>query len=169
VRTDDRALLARIAEGDGEAMRVLYERHATHLYRFALARLGDSREAEDVVQETMLGVWRGASTYRGESQARTWLFGVCRNKLAERLKKRGRTERPLEWPPAAGGRPPEETAAFREAFARLSAEHREVLLLVFHYGFTQEETAGILGVPVGTVKSRAHYARRRLAEALEGS
>jgi RNA polymerase sigma-70 factor (ECF subfamily) len=61
-----------------------------------------------------------------------------------------------------------EAAEFWESFGRLSAEQQELVLLVFHYGFSQKETAGILGIPVGTVKSRTYYARRRLQELLEG-
>jgi len=189
VQSDDAISLRRIAGGDPGAMRAFYEHHATQLYRFALARLGDAQEAEDVVQETMLAVWRGAAAYRGEARPRTWLFGICRNKVAERLKGRRATPRPLRWGEggsvAVGGAPSglplgavsgtapaaagEEALEFREAFAHLSGEHRELLLLVFHYGFTQEETAEILRIPVGTVKSRTYYARRRLKEALEGS
>jgi len=157
VQSDDAISLRRIAGGDPGAMRAFYEHHATQLYRFALAR--------------------------------TWLFGICRNKVAERLKGRRATPRPLRWGEggsvAVGGAPSglplgavsgtapaaagEEALEFREAFAHLSGEHRELLLLVFHYGFTQEETAEILRIPVGTVKSRTYYARRRLKEALEGS
>jgi len=189
VSRDDNGLIRRVGQGDLGAMQVLYERYAPRLYRFALARLGDERGAEDVVQETMLAAWQGASRFRGDSTAATWLFGICRRKMAEAHRKGRRRETP-GLPPAADGtapadtgrpgrgedRPPAGTPAgpappdagleFWETFSRLSDEHQEVLLLVFHYGLSQEEAAQVLGVPVGTVKSRVHYARRRLREAL---
>ncbi len=179
----DRTLLERIASGDAGAMRALYDRHATPLFRYALGRTGNPGTAEDAVQETMLAAWQGAAGYRGEARVRTWLFGICRNKLAEQAKRAGRREAPAAGRPAdlaaltdlgatapAGQDTVERQAQgaidFWRAFGRLSEEHREVVLLVFHYGFTQQETADILGIPEGTAKSRVHHARRRLRAAL---
>jgi len=166
VSRDDDGLIRRVGEGDLGAMQVLYERYAPQLYRFALARLGDERAAEDVVQEAMLAAWQGASRFRGDSTAATWLFGICRRKVAE-VCRRGRRRETPGLRPVADDAPPDSRLEFWESFSRLSDEHQEVLLLVFHYGLSQEEVARVLGVPVGTVKSRVHYARRRLREALE--
>lgn len=175
---DDRDLVRRIALGDSRAMGVLYERHATALYRFALVRAGYPDVAEDVVQETMLAVWRGAAAFRGESPVRTWLFGICRNKVGEALRRRRvpgdetvmalRALDPETGSARGAGEQAEASVSFWEAFSVLSDEHREVLLLVFHHGFSLEETARIIGVPVGTVKSRTYHARRRLEAALNG-
>jgi len=157
-------------------MRALYDRHATPLFRYALCRTGDWGAAEDAVQETMLAAWQGAAAYRGEARVRTWLFGICRNKVAEQAR-RARGKR-ASIPTGALATPAihdagdsverraEGVADFWQAFGRLSQEHREVILLVFHYGFTLRETADMLRVPLGTVKSRTHNARRRLQAAL---
>lgn len=171
----DMALVKAIAAGDAEAMRALYDRHATPLFRYALGRTGDRAAAEDAVQETMLATWRGAARFREESSVRTWLFGICRNRLAERAKRR---EFKAEVVPidrlgelSGGGATAAavpETLDFWRAFDRLADEHREVILLVFHYGFSLRETADLLEIPVGTVKSRVHHARRRLEAALAG-
>jgi len=165
-----------MASGDMGAMRALYDRHAASLFRYALCRTGSREAAEDVIQETMLAAWQGAAGYRGEAGVRTWLFGICRNKLAEQARRTGgvRTPVPAETlaapaTPDAGDsveRQAQGAVDFWRAFGRLSQEHREVILLVFHYGFTLRETADMLGVPLGTVKSRTHNARRRLEAAL---
>lgn len=167
---DDSALLNSIAEGSRGAMRAFYDRHATRIFRFALARLGDRQVAEDVVQETMLAVWRGAGGFRGESRVDTWLFGIAHNKIREQARKRrvprtaaGESSEPG---PTGVSAPDTSAAEFWEGFAELTGEQRELLLLVFHYGFNYEEVARMLGIPVGTVKSRVHYARKRLGQAM---
>ncbi len=166
--TDDQSLLRRIADRDQQAMRELYDRYADRLLRFAYPQLHDRQEAEDVVQETMLAIWQGGGTFRQASRASTWVFGICRNKIGERLRRR-RELQPLDGlPDLAAHGTPTATVELWQQFGRLSPEHREVLLLVFHQGFSQEEVAEMLGVPVGTVKSRTFHARRRLQALLEG-
>lgn len=165
---DDQSLLRRIADRDRQAMRELCDRYADRLLRFAYPQLHDRQEAEDVVQETMLAVWQGAGTFRQASRPSTWVFGICRNKIGERLRRR-RELQPLDGlPDLAAHGTPTATVELWQQFRLLSPEHREVLLLVFHQGFSQEEVAEMLGVPVGTVKSRTFHARRRLQALLEG-
>jgi RNA polymerase sigma-70 factor (ECF subfamily) len=183
---DDRVLVRRVAAGDRGAVRLLYERYADRLFRFALVRLGDRQAAEDAVQETMLAAWQGADGFRDESRVDTWLFGICRNKVLDHVRREARRREgpsaacstgpaPDAWgsgpapdPPGSGGAPDPGTSAveFWEAFGRLDQDDRELLLLVFYCGFTQREVAQSLGVPVGTVKSRVYHARRRLGRAL---
>lgn len=162
---DATQLLHRIAEGDGRAMEEFCALHADALFRYALVRLGDRDLAEDVVQDTLIAVWRSASTYHGASEVSTWLFGICRHKVADIARKRGFTE--TVGLPEIEQRPCLERTQFWECFSRLTDEDRELLLLVFHYGFSQEEVAQIVGIPAGTVKSRTFYARRRLQALLQ--
>ncbi len=164
----DQALLGRIAGSDRRAMRQLYDRYADRLLRFAYPQLGDRQEAEDVVQETLLAVWQEAGTFRQASRASTWIFGICRHKVGDKLRRR-REYQPLDSLPdrPAPGAPATTVELWRQ-LGRLSPEHREVLLLVFHQGFSQEEVAKMLGIPVGTVKSRTYHARRRLQALLDG-
>lgn len=164
---DPKELATRLAEGHEDAVRELYATYGQRLYRFAMARLRRPDAAEDVVQETLTAAWRSAATYRGEGLS-AWLFGICRNKVADRLRREGPGWDPLDLSMVGGNGFFGEAAEFWESFGRLSAEQQELVLLVFHYGFSQKETAGILGIPVGTVKSRTYYARRRLQELLEG-
>jgi RNA polymerase sigma-70 factor (ECF subfamily) len=159
-------LVRRVAEGDRRALGRLYDRYAGDLFAFALSRLGDRHGAEDAVQETILAAWQGAAGYRGESRVKTWLFAICRNKVLDWPRRREVPTEPEDFRLGGGVGGGEVDLDFWQSFGRLTDEQQEVILLVFHYGFAQEEVAGILGVPLGTVKSRLHYARRRLRELL---
>lgn len=123
----------------------------------------------------LLAVWRGAADFAGRSQMRTWLYGIARRQAHNRL----RTTRPTETTldelaemstPEPG--PEELVLAGMErdrvmaAVGRLSLVHREVVVLTFVADMPQTEIAAVLGVPVGTVKSRLHNARAALAHSL---
>lgn len=165
---DDAKLVARVAQGDGGAFRELYERFAGRVFRYALTLLRDRHLAEDVVQETMIAVWRGAERFEGRSQVSTWLFGIARHQAyhARRREAKGErvpAERAEEPDPAATV---ERETRVQRAVAELSPEHREVVFLAFYEGLPYEEIARLQGVPEGTVKSRMFHAKKRLAEEL---
>jgi RNA polymerase sigma-70 factor (ECF subfamily) len=163
-------LIPALARRDPQAIRQLYELYGSELYRFALARLRSTEDAADVLQETLLAAIESAPGFRGESSLRTWLFGICRHKIQDALqaRSRGAAARLAERAAEGDGRDHrdqfEESLAFWESFGRLAPRQQEILILACHYGFSQEEIAEVVGVPVGTVKSRAYYARRRLRE-----
>jgi RNA polymerase sigma-70 factor (ECF subfamily) len=162
-----------IARGDPLAMRRLYDAHAGALFRFAALSLGDRHAAEDVLQETMLAAWAGAERFRGESSVRGWLLGICRKQVAMEL----RRQKPgdsisISDGPAdlreAGRTCPGLAGELREALDELDVERRQLLLLVYVQGLPQQEVAEVLGIPLGTVKSRLFHARRKLRALMEG-
>jgi RNA polymerase sigma-70 factor (ECF subfamily) len=171
----DDDLLRATAGGDPRALAELYRRHASGLFGFLYRLAGDRAVAEEILQDTMLAVWRSAAGFGGHSAVRTWLYGVARRQAHNRL-------RSLPTPPAglddlpepAATEPgPEEIALVRAdmavvgaAMAALPTGHREVLALAFHAQLSHADIARVLDVPVGTVKSRLHNARARLAELL---
>ena len=174
---DDHTLLRQIANGDPEALRILYARYQVRLRGFLWSLLGRNTEhVEDVLQETFVAIWRSASSYQGRSQPATWIYHLARNVAAHARRQQGKHQYavllddvehdPLQWHEASQ----EETIVARltldEALQQISTKHREVLELVFIHGFLAEEIAEILDVPLGTVKSRLSYARRALASAL---
>jgi RNA polymerase sigma-70 factor (ECF subfamily) len=168
-------LLRRVADGDRGALVELYERHGGLVAAQLDLVVGDRGLSEEILQDTMLAVWHGAGSFRGESKVRSWLIAIARRQARDRLR-RHRAEVVDDtvlatWP--AGQPGPEqvaldraETAAVAAAVRSLSAIHREVLGLVFGAGLTLAETAGILEVPLGTVKSRLAAARVALTRAL---
>ena len=164
----DRESVEGMAAGDPTAAREVQAKYGDALFRFALSRLGSRDDALDVVQETLIAAWQSAGSYRGASSVSTWLFGICRNKLGERLRRREIAAEPLALAETLGAES-REAVEFWECFRDLDGEQQELLMLVCYHGFSQAEVAETLGIPVGTVKSRLFYARRRLQELLEAS
>ncbi len=164
----ERALLVRTAEGDESAFRLLYDRLADRVFRYAFTLLHDRHLAEEVAQETMVIVWKQAATFEGRSKVSTWVFGIARFRALDLLRKEKRGDRVpeldlVEPDPAPAVESRERTL---RAIGTLPEEQREVVFLTFYEGRSYGEIAGILGIPEGTVKSRMYYARRSLAEAL---
>lgn len=164
----ERALLARTAKGDESAFRLLYDRLADRVFRYAFTLLHDRHLAEEVAQETMVIVWKQAATFAGRSKVTTWVFGIARFRALDLLRKEKRGERVpeldlVEPDPAPAVESRERTL---RAIRTLPEEQREVIFLTFYEGLSYGEIADVLGIPEGTVKSRMYYARRTLAEAL---
>ena len=172
---DDDELIAALAAGDDAALRELFTRHAPWLAARLRTTLSPP-DVEDVLQETFLAVWRGASSYRPQGTPRAWLWVIARNQAALLLRRRGPATAPLGEAPHAGpGRAvaaldPAEVAVVRaDIAAALSGPDGEVLRLMYVEDRPVNEVAALLGVPAGTVKSRAHRARRLLRVALGGT
>jgi len=164
-----------VGRGDAGALTALYRRHADGLFAFLARLAGDRMLAEEILQDTLLAVWRGAATFAGRSQVRTWLYGIARRQAHNRL----RVARPItsaldDVPERAAAEPgPEELALagltrdrVLAAVDALSLAQREVVVLTMVAGLSHAEIAAVVGVPVGTVKSRLHHARAALARAL---
>lgn len=171
---DDEGLLAGVGRGDESALRVLYDRHATAMLRLIRRLTSDRGLAEEILQETWLAVWRSAGSFRAEASARSWLFGVTRRQAHNRL--RGPRPQLLDLDqapePIQDGPGVEDTVLtglrseeLAVAVGALPQHLREVLVLVLVDDLSYPEIAGVLDIPVGTVKSRMSHARRRLAEA----
>jgi RNA polymerase sigma-70 factor (ECF subfamily) len=174
---DDDILVARIAAGDDTALRELFGRHAAWL-AVRLRAVLPADDVEDVLQETFLAAWRGAGGYRPQGACGGWLWGIARRQAALLLRRRGSTERagitlPDNLTAGPDGPDPAETALARvdlevavTALGPDGSPEREVWRLMYEQDRPVAEVAELLGVPPGTVKSRAHRARRLLRAAL---
>ncbi len=173
---DDIAVLGRIGRGDEDAMSAFYREHGRVVLAQVLLVTGERALAEEILQDTMLAVWQGAGSFRGESSARSWVIAIARRQTRDRL--RGRRQRMadsafLADQPSPGPGPEvtaldrAELAEVRVAIGELVPPHREVLGLVFGSGLSLPEVAGVLEIPVGTVKSRLTAARTALGRVLE--
>ena len=176
--TSDDVLIGRIATGDRLAMQVLFARHHVRVYRFVLRLVRDESVAEDLISEVFLDVWRQAGRFEGRSQVSTWLLAIARFKALSALRRRPdeeldeETAEAIEDPsddPEVALDKKDKSAAIRKCLEKLSAEHREIIDLVYYHEKSVEEVAEIVGIPENTVKTRMFYARKKLAELLKAA
>jgi RNA polymerase sigma-70 factor, ECF subfamily len=175
--TSDEALVLSIATGDKQALQVLYGRHNVRVYRFVLRFLNDEAAAEDLVSEVFLDVWRQANRFEARSQVATWLLAIARNKALSALRRRSTEELDeevaefIEDPadnPEVAMQKKQRNSILADCLTQLSAAHREIIDLVYYHEKSIDEVAEIIGVPQNTVKTRMFYARKRIAELMNG-
>jgi RNA polymerase sigma factor (sigma-70 family) len=172
---DDRAVLALVADGDPTALRELYTRHAPWLGVRLRRRCADVEVVQDALQDTFVAAWRGASRFRGDGEVGAWLWGICIRRLISRM--RGRTAVamvPLQNHDDVDVAAEDVVLTSAEygdlggALASLSPEFRAVIQATVLDGLTTKEAARLLGIPEGTVKTRAMRARAQLRASLAG-
>ena len=157
-------------------MQVLFARHHVRVYRFVLRLVRNESTAEDLISDVFLDVWRQAGRFEGRSAVPTWLLSIARFKALSVLRRRPEEE--LDEEKAGGIEDPSDNpevvlekkdkgAIIRKCLSGLSAEHREIIDLVYYHEKSVEEVAEIVGIPENTVKTRMFYARKRLAELLK--
>jgi len=172
--TDDE-LIAAVAAGDDSALRELFARHAPWLAG-RLRSVLPAADVEDVLQESFLAVWRGARRYRPEGSPGGWLWGITRRQAALWLRRRGADGLPLAALAGRGtehaGDPADAAVARAEladairALGPRGSTTREVWRLMYVEDRTITEVAALMGVPEGTVKSRAHRVRQLMRAVL---
>lgn len=182
---DDQTLLMQIRRRDQQALEQLYARYRVRLYGYLFHQLDESGSwAEEIVQDVFFSVWQSAHSYRGEAQVGTWLFRIAHHMASTAKRNQSRRAEghlvenardtlvhaethELENENSSWVASPEnmivERLALADVFYRLSSKHRTALELVYYHGFSLNEVAHILDVPVGTIKSRVNYARRELS------
>jgi RNA polymerase sigma-70 factor (ECF subfamily) len=168
----DRLLVEGLRKDDSASIAAIYDAYGALAYGLALRTVGAAAEAEDVVQEAFLALWRQASRLDPSRGIRSYLLTIVHNKAIDRLRQRGRkNEMPLDpaLPYPSPGRGPEEAAEAQserdsvlQALQQLPEEQRLAVELTYFNGFTINEAAARLRVPVGTVKSRLRLALGRL-------
>ena len=165
-RRSDADLLCAHAAGDGRAFEELFHRHRVQLYRLARRRSHTAEDADDALQEAMLSAHRGAGAFRYDAAVGSWLHRIVVNACRDRMRRNGFATGGLtdDCFPIADRTANIETAiVVRQALMRLSPEQRTAVVAVDMHGFSVADTARLLGVAEGTVKSRCSRARARLA------
>jgi RNA polymerase sigma-70 factor, ECF subfamily len=164
--------VAAVAQGDSGALRTLYSRHAPWLSVRLRRRCNDGELVADVLQDTFVAAWKGASKYRGDGEVGAWLWGIGFRRLVSRMRRRTDIELTLGLSDHA--EPVVEDAVLLgieygelgAALASLSPEMRAVIQATVLDGLTVKETSRLLSVPEGTIKTRAMRARAHLREFL---
>src|SRR6478752_5937383 len=154
--SSDEALMERIADRDQLAMRALFGRHRTALYRWLVRLVGDAALAEDLLSDVFLDVWRQAAVFEGRSSVSTWLLAIARYKALSARRRRTDAELVLQ--------KKNRDEILRRSVARLSPVHGEIIDLVYFHGKSVKDVAEIVGLNEATVKTRMFYARKKLAE-----
>lgn len=178
---DDRQLVARVVEGDAEALEALYGRYGRPCYGLARRILTDEQLAQDVVQEVFLVLWRDAGRFDASRGGfSSWLLSMTHHKAVdvvrreENLRKRRTGVEQLEVHEAPVPGPDDQAwttlrcERVREALAELPEPQREALVLAYFGGYTQREIAGLTATPLGTVKTRMLAGMRRMRAGLDG-
>src|SRR5262245_15965957 len=174
----DEDLIQSIARGDQGAMRVLYARHSTRVYRFIVRLTGNASLSEDLLSEVFLYVWRQAGAFEAKSKVSTWLLAIARYKAISALRRRpdeqlddvtaAAVEDPADDPETAlHGQ--QRSVLVRKCLMKLSPAYRQVIDLVYYHEKSIDEVAQIAGIPPNTVKTRLFYAREHMAELLAGA
>lgn len=173
--SSDESALAAVACGDEAALRLLYERHAVAMLRLVRRLTSRPGVAEEIVQEAWIAVWQSAGSYRGQASVRAWLLGVTRRRAHNVLRKGEVQVVALEAvaelvDPSVEVEAAVLAAAGHEelvmAVRALPPHLRETVTLAWVEELGYRDIAAVLGVPVGTVKSRVSHARARLVASL---
>jgi RNA polymerase sigma-70 factor, ECF subfamily len=168
----DGDLLGRIAAGDLESFQTFYGRYAGRVLAYARQLSRHRDVAEDVVQEVFVAVWRRAASYRPDrGDPAGWLYTITRNKLVDQWRRHGdpREISELDLQPAESGEEGGDLRlTMRQALAQVAPDQRRAIEMAYFGGFTYEETAQRLALPVGTLKSRIRSGLKKLRALLEG-
>ena len=175
----DGSLVRRFLDGESSAFGILVERHQTRVFNLCLRILGNREDARDAAQETFLAALRKLGQFRGDAAFTTWLHRVAVNTCYDELRKQqrrpmlhvlptGDTDEPREPGPPSADHADEVSGSIdaSSALARVPQEFRVALVLADVQDLPYEQIADILGVPVGTVKSRVHRGRLAMAKAM---
>lgn len=174
----DDELVMRARAGDHAAYGELVRRHQAVALRLAAGICGSTEEARDIVQDAFVLGYRSLPRYRGEAPVRSWLLRIvantAKNSIRSQARRHRREDRSMaldrrhdDDPVGDAATGAEDAASQLAALRTLAAQDREVLAARYLAGLTEAETAMLLGVPVGTVKSRANRALARARVALE--
>jgi RNA polymerase sigma-70 factor (ECF subfamily) len=180
----DKDLLSDLVNGDIEAFNVIVDRYKNRLFNFVYRFVRDTDVAEDIVQETFLRVFRKRREYRAIANFSTWIFTIAGNLAKSELRRRKRwrflsidtgTEEEKGFDILDPGMKPDRVTAVRmlrenvqNSIDKLQSKYKEALVLRDVEGMSYQQIAEIVGVPVGTVKSRVNRARLKLQKRLKG-
>lgn len=172
-------LILRCQEGDRAAFETLFHLYRDDVFRFAYLVVRDTNQAQDVVQESFLKVYRSIAKFQFRSSFRSWLYRIVVNEAVTLMRKKRVKELPgldllhdraepsvQEWQPEDAVVEEEERRTLRWAIDQLDPVHRSVIVLKYYHEFSDPEIAQILGCPPGTVKSRLHRARDLIRHAI---
>ena len=167
--SEETALLALIAGGDRHAFDALYRNYWPRLGRFLGQLTHRPQMVEELINDTMLVVWKTARSFRADSRLSTWIFAIAYRKAMKALRRSERAPPPALSDEDVSAQEPEREMMrtqlriqLQRALASLPPEQRAAVELTYYHGYAYSEIAQIMGCPVDTVKTRMYHARRKL-------
>lgn len=163
-RPIDDALIRRIADGDMDALRTLYDHVRGGVFGLALSIVKNTHDADDILQETFLKIYAHAGEYKPQGKPLAWVFTIARHLALDKLRQSSRTQ-PLDSGLAVDGQAitdADDRLLLEALLGTLPDEEKQILILHAVSGMKHREIAGVLGLPLGTVLSKYHRAVKRL-------
>jgi RNA polymerase sigma-70 factor (ECF subfamily) len=165
----DENIAALLASGRRtEAFEALLASYQDKVFRLSYSMLGDRAQAEDAAQESFLRIWKSLERYRGDSALGTWIFSITRNVCLTSIAKRSAHRlAPIDEAERATPDPPDRQRDMVRLVGQLPENYRQVVMLFYMEEKSYEEVARLLDLPIGTVKTNLHRARKQLATMLK--
>jgi RNA polymerase sigma-70 factor (ECF subfamily) len=168
-------LLAKISNGDEQAMREFFEQYSNTVYHYVIGRCKDKNLAGEILNTVMMEVWNHSDRFEGRSKVSTWLIGIARFKLidfyrSEKRHQHSELDEGLEDPVSVNEKMVEaaqQSKGVKSCIDKLGESQREIVQLTFYSEMAYQEIAEIIECPVGTVKSRMHHAKEALKRCLQ--
>ena len=146
-----------------EAFEALLAAYQDKVFRLSYSMLGDRAQAEDTAQESFLRIWKSLDRYRDDSAIGTWIFSITRNVCLTAISKRAaRRTAPIEHAERVASDPPDRERDMLRLVRELPENYRQVVMLFYMEDRSYDEVARMLDLPVGTVKTHLHRARKQL-------
>lgn len=173
----DTDLLDQIAAGNQQALQQFYQRFSGVVYQFSMRTVANAADAAEVLNEVMLDVWRRAGSFQGNSQVRTWLLSITRNKSVDLLRRKRPTQSLDDSDLVEEGDDRCELSLLGEltqqgeqvhhCLDKLKDTHRQVVYLTFFEELSYSDIAEVMAIPSGTVKTRMMHAKQQLLKCLQ--
>ena len=170
IERHERALIAQIANDDRDALGELYQLYHPRLFKFIFGLIRTYDAADELVNDVMLIVWRGAGKFRGAARVSTWIFGIAYRQTMRRVTRKGLrlvSQSDPDELPAPMADDVEREDWVRTGIAALPTNQQAAVILVFYHGLSYAEAAAIADCPVNTIKTRMFHARKKLREFLD--
>ncbi len=167
------ALLAATAQGDKASFEKLFRHYYRRVGSFVQRMVSQPMAVEEIINDTMMAIWKSAANYQGKSKVDTWVFGIAYNKTMEHIRRHQRHQQnettldDIENQLPADSKPSDLRQWVEKALQRLSPEHRAVIEWTYTFGYSYPEIAKIMECPTGTVKTRMFHAKKLLKPVLE--
>jgi len=165
-------LINAIGRGEKKALEKLYRDWQHKIFHYIIFKTSDPEASQEILQETFLAIWKSAPSYRNEAAPLTWIFSLAKRKISDFFREKEKQQKILSSSKEffLAGEMEKLQESYSDLFSswkKLEPQAREALFLVYYMGFNYQEAAKQMEIPVGTLKSKLFYAKKKLKEDLD--